>query len=148
MAYAAPPSDWQKSLRRSDGPNIIKAAKAKPAAAVRSKRLQSVNEEVFDENVGKPYVPARGNGQRRRLSTRESISEVDQVSEKISRPNRQSSPNKKQKALSFLRRLPACKLTVEQEQQRPIPSPIPLPPGVTSKLFDNVSFAPNPCFPI
>lgn len=139
---AAPPTEWQKSLRRSDVPAIVKPSRP---GQLRNKRLASVSEDVFDENVGKARKVSHGNGQRRRLSTRGSVSEVDQASEIISRPS-QRSPSKKPKALSFLRTLPPCKLTLEPEEQRPIPSPIPLPPGVTSKLLDKVSLSPSLMF--
>ena len=125
---------WQKTLRRSEGPQ----PQYNGAIALRrSKRLTSVNEEsteeVFaDENIGikKPTIKPN-NGTRRRLSTRGSISEVDNA--QIPKTVEPKSPVKVLKTLSFLRPIPQANTPGEDFKVRNIPSPMPLPKGVTSK---------------
>jgi hypothetical protein len=124
-------SQWQKSLRRSTGEILPKAVMP------RTRRLKSIHEEVFDENDHVAIIKnAVKNGvqPRRRLSTRGSLSEVP-INDKPRQSSVTRSPAKKDKTKSFLTKLPPCNLTIDKNAKipkEPIPSPIPLPAGVTS----------------
>ena len=130
---------WQKSLRRSTGEVPKNLGRTKRNS--KTGRLASVTEdEVFgpndeNENLARAKGPA-GPRARRRLSTKE---DQDQVQDQArSRPSLTRSPTKKDKASSFLKKFPPPKLTLalppNQDSMKNIPSPIPLPPGVFSKL--------------
>ena len=115
---------FTKTLRRSEGAPKYNAA----IAQKRSRRLTSVQEDdVFaDENGGIKKTTKPNNGNRRRLSTRGSTSEVE-------KPVEHKSPVKVSKALSFLKPIPPVNIPGDDFKIRNIPSPIPLPKGVTSK---------------
>ncbi len=149
-------TNWQKSLRRSTGE--INKPIIKKTHHVRSKRLPSIveDENVFaDENAVATKPGPRGDRQRRRLSTKGSVSEVDQAVEESANPRFRKtssgkSPTKVDKSLSFLRPFPKREtFLLEDEVYKNLPSPIPLPPGVTSKcnyLF-LITFERNAPFP-
>merc|ERR1711862_590484 len=152
---------WQRNLRRSDGcSNIPKAVgngnrnqkngaisknfvKTKRLSSVSeaTKRLSSVSEaitdDVFaDENIGIKRATVIPKGNRRKLSTKGSISEVDNVvqnpivkSKALQLPK---SPQKIAKAQSFLRPIPKLIVPCEDSAVKNVPSPIPLPKGVTN----------------
>lgn len=140
---------WQRNLRRSEGSsNLPRAVGIKNnqknghvSKKVTTKRLSSVSEatadDVFgDENNGikRPTVANRGN--RRRLSTKGSISEVDNGVQKPTVKSRvleqPKSPQKIAKAQSFLRPIPSLVVPYDDSKVKNIPSPIPLPKGVTN----------------
>ena len=110
---------WQKTLRRSEGPQ----PQYNGAIALRrSKRLTSVNEEcteeVFaDENIGikKPTIKPN-NGTRRRLSTRGSISEVDNA--QIPKTVEPKSPVKVLKTLDNFKMYFSCDLQLVKKYLR------------------------------
>ena len=131
---------WQKSLRRSTGevPKNLGRTKRNSTTG----RLASVTEdEVFgpndeNENLARAKGPA-GPRARRRLSTKEDQDQVQVQDQARSRPSLTRSPTKKITDY-FLKKLPPPKLTLalppNQDSMKNIPSPIPLPPGVFSKL--------------
>lgn len=124
-------TDWQKSLRRSTG-EIKKPIIKPPAVRRRTDKLSSISEDVFDENVSKQVQ--RGARERRKLSTKGSVSDLEPVNNEVKSRAVTKSPVKRTKARSFLKPLPKCNLTIPQELEKDLPSPIPLPPGVTSKF--------------
>jgi len=142
---------WQRNLRRSEGSsNLPRAIGIKnhkknnvdvQVSKKTTKRLSSVCEatdDVFgDENIGikRPTVADRGN--RRRLSTKGSVSEVDKGC--LQKPTVKSrvldqpkSPQKIAKAQSFLRPIPKLVVPFDGSKVKNVPSPIPLPKGVTN----------------
>lgn len=137
-------TQWQRSLRRSTGAIVkpTEAAKAKN----RQKRLTSITEDVFDENAQHKIRPSHDH-QRRKLSTKGSISEIDHIDDakKLTKEAENDvfpSPSKKSKSMSFLRQIPQrLRLTVDIQEWVPTPSPIPLPVGVISKLSFRKSFS-------
>jgi hypothetical protein len=146
---------WQRNLRRSEGTsNLPRAIGIKnqnknnvgvQVSKKTTKRLSSVSEatadDVFgDENMGikRPTVANRGN--RRRLSTKGSVSEVDngcfqkpsskEVKSRVL--DQPKSPQKIAKAQSFLRPIPKLAVPFDDTKVKNVPSPIPLPKGVTN----------------
>ena len=100
---------------------------------VRRPKLKSVSEieDVFgDENVGKKIIVPRGN--RRRLSTQGSVSELDNVPSKSKDVQEQKTPTKITKAYNFLRPIQPFSVSEDGTQVKNIPSPIPLPKGRVS----------------
>ena len=128
---------WQKSLRRSTGEVPI----IKKRVQETRKRLGSIQEcDVFDENVHCNKIKP-GNAARRRLSTKDSISDINDIEVKPRRNLLLQSPSKIGKTASFLKKLPP-RLNIPEDIQtkKDVPSPIPLPPGVFSKYFSHVFF--------
>jgi len=136
---------WQRNLRRSDvsgqvkpkikNEGIHKKVSEIPTARqnVRRPKLKSVSEieDVFgDENVGKKIIVPRGN--RRRLSTQGSVSELDNVPSKSRDVQEQKTPTKITKAYNFLRPIQPFSVSEDGIKVKNIPSPIPLPKGVAN----------------
>merc|ERR1712180_263553 len=136
---------WQRNLRRSDvsgqvkpkikNEGIHKKVSEIPTARqnVRRPKLKSVSEieDVFgDENVGKRIIVPRGN--RRRLSTQGSVSELDNVPSKSRDVQEQKTPTKITKAYNFLRPIQPFSVSEDGIKVKNIPSPIPLPKGVAN----------------
>ena len=141
---------WQKSLRRSTGEQPIIKKRIQPTRDCR-KRLGSIQEcdgaletrkrlgsfqecDVFDENLHCKIKP--GNPSRRRLSTKDSVSELNDLENRPKKTTLLQSPAKITKNTSFLKKLPPrLEIPKEVKVKNDIPSPIPLPPGVFSKIF-------------
>merc|ERR1711962_434223 len=136
---------WQRNLRRSDvsgqvkpkikNEGIHKKVSEIPTARqnVRRPKLKSVSEieDVFgDENAGKKIIVPRGN--RRRLSTQGSVSELDNVPLKSKDIQEQKTPTKITKAYNFLRPIQPFSVSEDGIKVKNIPSPIPLPKGVAN----------------
>ena len=127
---------WQKSLRRSTGEQPIIKKRVQPTRTLEArKRLGSIQEcDVFDENLHCKIKP--GNPSRRRLSTKDSVSDLNDLEYKPKKATLLQSPAKIIKATSFLKKLPPrLEVPKEVKVKRDVPSPIPLPPGVFSKIF-------------
>jgi len=148
-------SNWQTNLRRSTGApqqigavrknlrksdvtgQVSKSKNENTSKAAIKPRLKSVTEtdDVFgDENEGnKIKIVPREN--RKRLSTKGSVSEVEESQKPVVKPKvakEQKTPVKITKAFNFLRPIAPFNASNDEYEVKNIPSPIPLPKGVTN----------------